>query len=301
MLIFAAVRSLPGNYSDIVLGTFATPSAKAHLIAEYGLNRSLPEQYLLWLVAAFRGDFGFSLASHLPVVQEFGSRLPLTITLALMAMCFTIAIGLPLGIYAGTHSAGGRGSIIGRLLSSIGISMPEFVLGSLVVFLFSRFALGLSVGNVVSPTTDLSQSIVSLILPAAVLSVFAIASTARTARDATLSVLVEPHIGAAVARGESKRFIIRHHVLRNAAIPVLTLTATLTAYLLGGAVIVENVFDIPGMGSYLVQALDRRDYAVIQAGVLIATLVFVLMSFVVDIVTGLIDPRVSVASKGRRS
>src|SRR5690606_36547580 len=112
-------------------------------------------------------------------------------------------------------------------------------------------------------------------------------------RDAVLGVLVEPHIAAAVARGESRLFILRHHVLRNAAIPVLTLTATLTAYLLGGTVVIESVFDIPGVGAYFFAALDRRDYAVIQGGVLLATFVFVTMSLLVDLHSGLIDPRVS--------
>jgi peptide/nickel transport system permease protein len=299
ILIFAAVRSLPGGYSDVILGSLSSPEARAALSAQYGLDRSIPEQYLLWLLACLRGDFGVSLASQLPVVDEFASRLPITLGLAAIAVLLTVLVGIPLGVYTGTRASGGGSSVLGRLVSSIGISVPEFVLASIIVFLFSRFALGLRIGNVVSPATDLAAAIPTLLLPGAVLAVFCVASTARTTRDAVLGVLVEPHVGAAVARGESKWFIIRHHVLRNASIPILTLVATLTAYLLGGAVIVESVFDVPGVGSYLVQALDRRDYAVIQSGVLLATVVFVTMSFLVDVATGFIDPRVSVVKKGR--
>lgn len=299
ILIFTAVRSLPGDFAQIVLGPLSNDAAREQLRQSFGFDRSLPEQYLLWLGNAARGDFGVSLASQAPVLDELASRLPVTALLAAMAMLITIAIGLPLGVYAGTHAASGRGSVATRIVSTIGISLPEFVIGCLVVFLFSRFDLGLSVGTFTSPTDDFGRGLVSLILPAIVLSIFCVAATARTTRDAVMGVLVEPHIAASVARGEPKGFIVRHHVLRNALIPVLTLTATITAYLLGGAVIVERVFNVPGIGSYLVLALDRRDYTVIQAGVLLATVVFVLASLIIDLVTGIIDPRVSVTAKGR--
>jgi peptide/nickel transport system permease protein len=172
------------------------------------------------------------------------------------------------------------------------VSLPEFVLGSLVVFLFSRYALGLTVGGYVPMTEDFGRNLQAMILPAAVLSVFVIAVTARTTRDAVLNVLVEPYIAAAVARGESPGFIIRRHVLRNASIPVITVLGTVTAYLLGGAVIIEYLFNLPGIGSYVVQAVGRRDYAVVQAGVLLAAVVFVVMNTVTDSVSGVLDPRI---------
>jgi peptide/nickel transport system permease protein len=299
ILIFAAVRSLPGDFAQIVLGPLSDEAQRAELRETFGFDRSLPEQYLLWLGNAARGDFGVSLASQQPVVDELLSRLPVTALLAAMAMLLTIAIGIPLGVYAGTHASTGRGGVATRIVSTIGISFPEFVLGCLVVFLFSRFSLGLSVGTFVSPTADFGGGLVSLLLPAIVLSIFCVAATARTTRDAVMNVLVEPHIAASVARGERKWFIVRHHVLRNALIPVLTLTATITAALLGGTIIVERVFNVPGIGSYLVLALDRRDYPVIQTTVLLATAVFVLSSLIIDVLTGIIDPRVSVESRAK--
>ncbi|NNN35633.1 ABC transporter permease [Streptomyces sp. S3(2020)] len=298
VLIFAAVRAMPGSYTDLVLGPLASRADKAEAAARFGLDRPVTEQYLYWLRNAVQGDFGTSLAARTPVAAEFGDRLPVTVTLTVLALVLTVAVGVPLGVYTGTRDGGGRGGVAGRLVSALGMSLPEFVLGSLVVFLFTRYSLGLTVGTYVPWSTDPLGSISSLLLPACVLAVFCVAATARTTRDAVLGVRVEPHIAAAVARGEPKGFIVRHHVLRNASVPVLTLVATLSAYLLGGAVIVERLFNVPGLGSYLVDGLDRRDYAVIQAGVLLAATVFITTNLLVDLVSGLIDPRISTMGKG---
>jgi peptide/nickel transport system permease protein len=189
---------------------------------------------------------------------------------------------------------------VGRLLSGLGVSVPEFVLGSLVVFVFSRYALGLEVGSWVPIGQDPVANLAAMILPAAVLSIFSISVTARTTRDAVMGVLVEPYVTAAVGRGESPWFIVRHHILRNAATPVVTLLGTITAYLLGGALIVEHVFNLPGVGSYIVQAVGRRDYAVVQAGVLLAAGVFIVMNVLIDLLVGVLDPRLGVLA-GRRS
>ncbi|MGX2992750.1 ABC transporter permease [Streptomyces sp. JNUCC 64] len=291
VLIFAAVRAMPGRYSDLVLGPLASRAEKDAAAERYGLDGSLPEQYAHWLFNAVRGDFGTSMASQTPVASEFAERLPATVTLAVLALTITVLVGIPLGVLTGIRGAGGGRA--GRLLGSLGLSLPEFVLGSLVVFVFTRYGLGLTVGAYVPWAQDPVRSVLSLVLPAAVLAVFGTAAVARTTRDAVLGVLVEPHIAAALARGESAAHIVRHHVLRNASIPVLTLLATLTAYLLGGAVIVERLFTTPGLGSFLVDGLDRRDYAVVQAGVLLAATVFIVVNVLVDIVSGLVDPRIS--------
>ncbi|MEV7283235.1 ABC transporter permease [Streptomyces sp. NPDC093252] len=291
LLIFAAVRAMPGSYSDLVLGPLATDADKAAAATRYGLDGSLPEQYAHWLLNAARGDFGISMASQTPVATEFADRLPATVTLTVLALAVTVLIGVPLGVLTGIRGAGGGRT--GRVLGSLGLSLPEFVVGSLVVFVFTRYGLGLTVGGYVPWDQGPLRSVLSLALPAAVLAVFCTAAVARTTRDAVLGVLVEPHVGAALARGESAAHIVRHHVLRNAAIPVLTLLATLSAYLLGGAVIVERLFNTPGLGSFLVDGLDRRDYAIVQAGVLLAATVFIAVNVLVDIVCGVIDPRIS--------
>jgi peptide/nickel transport system permease protein len=291
LLIFAASRLMPGGFAEVVLGPFASDAEKAEVSAKYGLDQGILTQYWLWLSAALRGDLGVSMITREAVTSEFGLRLPVTAELTLLGMGAAVALGVPLGILTAVRASRRGGGALGRLASGLGVSLPEFVLGSLVVFLFSRYALGLSVGGYVPFGENPAGNLRAMILPAAVLSVFVIAVTARTTRDAVLNVLVEPYIAAAVARGESPGFIIRRHVLRNASIPVVTVLGTVTAYLLGGAVIIEYLFNLPGIGSYVVQAVGRRDYAVVQAGVLLAAVVFVVMNTLTDAAAGVLDPR----------
>lgn len=296
VLVFVTARLLPGGYADIVLGPLATDEQRARVTAEYGLDENVVVQYWRWLQAALGGDLGTSYVSRLPVTTELGDRIGVTLVIGAMATAATFVVGVPLGFATAVRSSGGRGGgrgAVGRLVSALGVSVPEFVLASVAVFLFSRYSLGLSVGDYVAWGDDPIGNLRSLLLPSAVLAVFCIAATARATRDAVANVLVEPHITAAVARGETPLHILRHHVARNAALPVLTITSTIAAALLGGAVIVESIFDVPGVGSYLVAALDRRDYAVTQAGVLLAAALFIASSLVVDIVAAFVDPRVS--------
>ncbi|MCG5218387.1 ABC transporter permease [Streptosporangium sp. KLBMP 9127] len=301
ILIFAAVRMMPGGFAETILGPFATPEQKAELAARYGLDQPVFMQYWHWLTAVAGGDLGTSMISREPVSLELLARLPVTAELTILSVAAAILLGVPLGVLTAVRARPDGGAAVGRLLSGLGVSVPEFVLGSLAVFLFSRYALGLSVGGYVPVTVDPAANLRSMVLPAAVLSIFAISATARTTRDAVLGVLVEPYVTAAVARGESPWFIITRHILRNAAAPVVTLTATITAYLLGGALVVEYVFNLPGIGSYVVQAVGRRDYAVVQAGVLLAAAVFIVMNVLVDLMVGTLDPRLGVTAKGRRA
>ncbi|WP_232665341.1 ABC transporter permease [Pseudonocardia sp. TRM90224] len=298
ILIFAASRLMPGGFAEVVLGPFATPEQQAEVSARYGLDRGVVEQYGLWLAAVLRGDLGTSMISGEPVTVEFLLRMPVTVELTLLGVAAAAVIGVPLGIVTAVR-AGGRGGAAGRLAGGIGVSVPEFVLGSLVVFVFSRFALGLTIGGYRPLDEDVGANLRSIVLPAAVLAFFAVAVTARTTRDAVMGVLVEPYITAAVARGDSPFTIVVRHVLRNAAMPVLVVLTTITAYLLGGAVIVEYLFNLPGVGSYVVAAVGRRDYAVVQAGVLLAAAVFVVLNMLVDAATGVLDPRLGSAGEAR--
>ncbi|QFG25672.1 ABC transporter permease [Actinomadura sp. WMMB 499] len=298
VLIFAAVRMMPGGFAETVLGPFATAAQKAELAERYGLDQPLAAQYWHWLSAVLSGDFGTSMISRAPVTDELTARLPVTAELTLFAIAVALLAGVPLGVLTAVRARPGGGGAIGRLLSGLGVSVPEFVLASLAVFLFSRYSLGLRAGGHVPLTEDLAGNLRAMVLPALVLSVFALSATARTTRDAVLNVLVEPYVTAAVARGERPVSIVRRHVLRNAAAPVVTLTATIAAYLLGGALIVEYTFNLPGIGSFIVQAITRRDYAVVQAGVLLAAAVFIVMNMLVDLVVGMIDPRLGAEAGG---
>lgn len=299
VLVFLAARIVPGQAATTLLGPLATQEQRDALTAELGLDQDLGTQLWIWLTKVVQGDFGESIVSHQPVLVELGMRLPVTAVIAGLALVIGLAVGVPVGTLQATHARKTGVAAASRVISGLGISIPEFVLGALVVLLFSTVRLGITIGDFTSVTDDVGAGILSSLLPALVLAVFCAAATARTTRDAVLGVLVEPYVQAAVARGERPASIIRHHVLRNAAIPVLTLAATLLAYLLGGAVIVEGLFNVPGMGSYLLLAMDRRDYAVIQASVMLAACVFVVMSLLVELCSNLIDPRVSTMG-GRR-
>ncbi|MCK2220176.1 ABC transporter permease [Actinomadura sp. ATCC 31491] len=300
VLIFAAVRLMPGGFAETVLGPFATAAQRAELATRYGLDQPVFVQYGHWLAAVAGGDLGVSMISRAPVGGELLARLPVTAELTLLAVAVSVLAGVPLGVLTAVRARPGGGGAAGRLLSGLGVSVPEFVLGSLVVFVFSRYALGLEVGRWVPFGADPAANLATIILPAAVLSVFSVSVTARTTRDAVMNVLVEPYVTAAVGRGEPPWAIVRHHVLRNAATPVVTLVGTTIAYLLGGALIVEHVFNLPGVGSYVVQAVGRRDYAVVQAGVLLAAGVFIVMNVLIDLLVGVLDPRLGVTA-GRRA
>jgi peptide/nickel transport system permease protein len=291
VLVFAAMHLVPGNYADIVLGQFSSPQTRAALSAEFGLDRPLPAQYVEWLRHVAVGDLGASLATGEPVARQLAHRWPVTAELALLSLIITLAVGLPLALVAGlARRRLGRG--VGRLVGSSAMSTPDFVLGSLLVFVFSRYALGLPVGDYVTFAEDPVANVRSMLLPAMTLSLFGIALVVRTGRDAVAGVFSAAHVTAAVARGEGIAHVIRHHVLRNAAIPILTVLATYVGYLMGGAVIVENLFSLPGLGQAVLTAINGRDYAVVQSMVLVAAAAFIAINLLADFAYGLVDPRI---------
>jgi peptide/nickel transport system permease protein len=292
LLVFIALRLLPGGYAEVLLGPFATPEARAIIGAKYGLDQPIAVQFVKWLGALLQGDFGVSMVNRRPVIEELLRRAPVTAELATLTLGLALAIGIPLGVSTALAASEGQRGIVGRLVGALGASVPEFVLGSALIFVFSRWSLGLKVGGFVPLAQDPWANLRSVVLPTASLSVFGIALILRTTRDAVLRVLTEGHILAAVARGETPWRIVRHHVLRNAAIPIVTVTATYFGFLLGGAVIAEILFSIPGVGYYIYSSLEGRDYAVVQAGVLLASFAFVSLNMLADVAYALIDPRI---------
>jgi peptide/nickel transport system permease protein len=298
LLVFIALRLLPGGFADVLLGPFATPEARALIAAQYGLDQSVSIQFVKWLAALLHGDFGVSMVDRRPVIDELLRRAPVTAEIAVLTLMLAIAVGMPLGIASGIASSENGRGMTGRLVGALGASVPEFVLGSALIFVFSRWSLGLRVGGFVPLAEDFWGNLRSVVLPVASLSVFGIALILRTTRDAVLRVTTEGHVLAAVARGETPYRIVRHHVLRNAAIPIVTVTATYFGFLLGGAVIAEILFSIPGVGYYVFSSLEGRDYAVVQAGVLLASFAFVSLSMLADVAYAVIDPRIGAKRSG---
>jgi peptide/nickel transport system permease protein len=300
LLVFVALRLVPGGYAEVLLGPFATAEMRALIGAKYGLDQPIAVQFAKWLAALAQGDFGLSLVTRKPVILELLRRAPVTAELATLTLTVVLAVGLPLGIWSGVADSRAAGrSRFGRLVGALGASVPEFVLGSALIYVFSRWSLGLRVGGFVPFAEDPWRNLQTLVLPTLSLAVFGIALVLRTTRDAVLRTLTDGHILAAVGRGLAPATIVRHHVLRNASIPVVTVVATYFGFLLGGAVIAEILFSVPGVGYYVFSSLEGRDYAVVQAGVLLAALVFVSLNMLADVAYALIDPRIGAGRAGR--
>ena len=282
-LVFVSLRLIPGGFADVLLGPFATPEARAMIEVKFGLDESIPVQFFKWLIALLQGDFGTSMVTRTPVIDEFLRRGPVTAELALLT--FTFAIGIAEG-------SGSPRASLGRIVGALGASVPEFVLGSALIFIFSRWSLGLKVGGFVPFGEDLWGNLRTMILPTASLGVFGIALILRTTRDAVLRTMTEGHVLAAIGRGQTPLSIVWNHVLRNASIPIITVAATYFGFLMGGAVIAEVLFSIPGVGYYIFSSLEGRDYAVVQAGVLLAAFIFVALNMLADLAYAGIDPRI---------
>ena len=290
VLVFVAMRFIPGGFEDLILGPVAPEEARTIVRARFGLDQPVPMQYLRWLAAALTGDFGTSMITHQPVLDEIIRRAAVTLELALLALGLAIAAGLPLGLAAATASGWARS--VARAISAFGLGVPDFVVGAVLVYIFSQFQLGLSVGGFVPFDTDWAANLRVMALPAITLGLFGIALVARTTESGVREALTQPHVTAAVSRGMPPGRIVAHHVLRNAAIPVVTAGAAYFGYLLGGTIVVEQLFSIPGLGQYVITAMGNRDYAIVQAGVLLGAAFFVLLSLLADFAYALLDPRV---------
>ncbi len=292
ILIFIAIRLLPGGYAELVLGNQIEPEARAYLNQQYGLDKPWPEEFRAWLSAILGGNLGTSVVTRGPIVNEFLRRAPATIELALLAAFIAMVVGIPLGVISGLGDASRGWRFGGRIIGAIGASLPEFVLGTILLTVASSWSLGFTQRGFVSIFEDPATNLAAMALPAASLSVFGIALILRTTRDAVKRVTTEAYITTAVARGDTPWRIVRNHILRNASIPVVTVSSTFVGHLLGGAVVAEVLFSIPGVGLYVFNALNNRDYGVVQAGVMLAAVIFVAINMLADIAYALIDPRV---------
>lgn len=282
-LVFVVMQVLPGDPARIRAGPGASAEAIENIRRQFGLDKPVPVQYFLYLQKAALLDFGRSFRTNQPVIDELKSRYVTTLELTLAATVIFLALGLPLGVIAAVN----RNSIwdgLAILVSLLAISMPAFWLGLLLIWYFAVRLGWLPAFGFSSPK--------HVILPAVTLASYGIAYTARYTRSSMLEELMQDYVTTARAKGLRERVVLYRHALRNALIPVVTQAALGFGFMLGGAVVVEVVFTVNGVGRLIVDGILYRDYPVVQAGVLLLALNFVLVNLIADIAYGFIDPRV---------
>jgi peptide/nickel transport system permease protein len=290
-LVFVVVRVLPGDPAALIMGTEGSPEAAARLREAMGLNRPLPVQYVEWLGGALRGDLGRSIQYDLPVGQLIVSRLPVTLPLALLAAVFMVAAAVPLGIYAATHHRR-AGDYAAMVLSQVGISVPQFWSGLLLILVFSVSLGWVRSGGFDGWSSGLGPALRSLLLPAVALGLFQAAVLVRATRSAVLDVLREDYVRTARAKGLAERRVIGSHTFRNALIPIVTVAGLQLGQLVAGAIVLESVFALPGLGRLALGAIGARDLPVVQGVALFVASSIVVINFAVDLAYGWLDPRI---------
>src|SRR5262245_23780647 len=266
-------------------------SVKAHLRAELGLDRPLYAQYLAWMARIARGDLGRSIRNQEPVIDNVGRRIVPSLQLAGLAMAISLAVAAPVGILSAARRTSAHARM-GPTFPLFGICMPNFLIALLLIFVFGVTLRWLPISGYVDPWEEPMAGLRSLVLPAATLGLALAAVVARTLRSSMLEALSEDYVRTARAKGLDEGAIVRRHVLRNALIPVVTVLGLQLGTLIGGAVITEYVFALPGVGRLVVDAVFARDYPLVQGAVLLIAVGFIVSNLLVDVLYGLIDPRI---------
>jgi peptide/nickel transport system permease protein len=292
LLVFSLIHLVPGDPARVMLGLTATPENIETLHRQLGLDDPLWRQYLTWLGNLLQGDLGTDFRSHEPLTDMLLNRLPVTLELAGLATLFSILIAIPLGVL-GAARRRGPADVGGTAISLVGISVPDFWLGVLLVLLVSLKLDWLPPSGYRSiEEHGLLANLRYMILPAVTLSISMAAVLLRTTRAAMIEVLDQDYIKFTRAKGMRERLVIYKHALRNASIPIVTVLGLQFGYLLGGAVIVETIFNLPGIGKMTLNAVNTRSYPIIQGGVLVIGLLFMLVNLVTDLLYALLNPRV---------
>lgn len=293
VIVFLMIRMIPGDAVAIMLGANAevTPEAMAELRGRLGLDRPLVEQYLVWAGSALQGDLGSSVWTGRPVADEILLHLWPTLELTVLSLAIGAGLAVPVGCLMAELR--GRGADVAMRIGAIaGLTIPSFWLGIVMILLLAKLAPGFASLGYVPFSADPLGNLQRMVLPTIALALPILANLSRLVRTAMLDALGQDYIRTARAKGAPERLVVYRHALRNALIPFVTSVGILTGYLLGGAIVVEQVFAIPGLGRLILGAIAERNYPLVQATILVVTLGFVLVNFMVDLLYGLIDPRV---------
>jgi peptide/nickel transport system permease protein len=293
VLIFLLVRLLPGSIVEIIAGTEGQLSRaqRVAVLREFGLDRPLPVQYLLWLGNMLQGNFGWSFRTGQPVATLIVSRLPITIELALLAVLSVVFVGIPLGV-AASVSRSLRVRTLVQIVGVLGLSLPNFWIAILLIIGASSLFGWLPALIYVTPWADPWVNLQQMFLPVLSLALGLSAVVVRMTRSSMLEVLGQDFIRVARAKGLSTRAVLLRHTLRNALIPIVTVLGLQTGFLLGGVVITEQIFGLPGLGWTLLNGVYQRDYPVVQGTVMVFAVTFVLVNLLVDLLYTYLDPRI---------
>lgn len=291
LIVFLMLRLSPGDPATVIAGDYASPADIARIRAQLGLDRPIFVQFGDWILRLLGGDLGISIFSNLPVAKLIGQRIEPTLMLSLATLILAVGIAVPLGVVAAWKA----GTWVDRaimMFSVLGFSVPVFVFGYILIFGISMKLGLLPVQGYKSPSQGLWPFLSHLILPAVTLSVIYIALIARITRASMLEVLEEDYIRTARAKGQTETRVLIGHALRNAAVPIVTVIGIGIALLIGGVVVTESVYNIPGLGRLVVDAVLKRDYPIIQGVILMFSFVYILINLAIDILYTLLDPRI---------
>ena len=291
-IVFVAIHVLPGNAATLILGEYATPEALRTLEREMGLDRPLLVQYASWIGTVVTGDWGMSLAMKQPVATVVGYRLRNSAFLALAALAVVVVVGIPLGTLAALRR--GRPLDLAIVTATyVGISIPEFVTGLLLLVVLAGPSLGwFPTSGYAELTSGVTAWARHLVLPAMTLTIVLLAHVVRQTRSGMADVLAAPYIRTARLKGASTRRIVMRHALRNGLLPTITVLALDLGYLMGGIVVVEEVFAYPGLGRLIIYAVQNRDVPLLQMCALVVASVYVLANFAADLAYAWLDPRI---------
>ena len=294
VLIFVMLRLVPGNIADILVDSAGIVSAdeKAKIVGELGLDRPIFEQYLQWVGGLFRGDLGFAYVSERPAIEEIAPRIPVSAKLALLALIYSVILGVPLGVTSAVRQNTGLDYFL-RVMSLSGLSLPSFWL-ALLILMASVQWFGVIPIYTNEPRSLLDEMLL-LSVPAAAVGFRSSALIMRLTRSSMLEVLRQDYIRTARSKGASQTSVNYQHALRNALLPVVTIIGIEAAFLIGGLIVTETVFNIPGVARFLVEAILWRDYPIVQNLVMLIAFIVVTVNFLVDMAYMALDPRIKYA------
>jgi peptide/nickel transport system permease protein len=294
ILIFVMLRVVPGNIADILFDSagMIDTAEKAKLEKDLGLDQPIAVQYVQWIVGLAHGDLGYSYVSEKPALDEIAPRIPITAKLAGLALLFSIVFGVPLGVISAVKQNTKLDYVL-RVISLSGLSIPAFWLGLLILMVFVKFFGTIPIYT--NPPVGFWNALWLYSVPAAAVGFRSSALVMRLTRSSMLEVLRQDYIRTARAKGASDPTVNYHHALRNAILPVVTVIGIEAAFLMGGLIVTETVFNIPGVARFLVEAIRWRDYPIVQNLVMFIAVVAVVINFLVDMLYAVLDPRIKYA------